>query len=174
MKDAFLYPGPPRTWPEIQVMRRIWRAAARITALHAPHFEALGIPMVEFDLLSTLGNTEGMRMKDLAMTMVTTASNVTRVCAVMEKKGLVQRQRAQSSDREVIAKLTPKGQALFEVLFPKTVNYSAQIIDTALEPGEQKQLAELLDKLVSRVRAPDAEASTARGPSRAPALPKRK
>jgi DNA-binding MarR family transcriptional regulator len=153
-------------------MRRIWRAAAQLSDLHQPHFERLDIPMVEFDLLATLGNTEGMRMKDLATTMVTTASNVTRVCAVMEKKGLVKRQRAPNSDREVIARLTDEGQRLFEDLFPKTVNFSAQLIDTALEPEEQKQLASLLEKLVSKVHAPEASANSARGKSRAATLPR--
>ena len=154
MASDFMYPGAPKHWSQIQVLRRVMRANARLRDLHQPHFEAEGLPMVEFDLLSTLGNTSGLRMKELAVSMITTPSNVTRVCAVMEEKGLVQRQRSAGSDREVIARLTPKGEALFAKLFPKTVNFSASIINTALTKSEAKQLADLLEKLLQKVTDP--------------------
>jgi DNA-binding MarR family transcriptional regulator len=155
MADEFLYEGPPRTWPEIQVLRRIWKAGAMLRNLHGPHFDRLGMPLLEFDLLSTLGNTDGFRMKDLAESMMTTPSNVTRVCTAMEKKGLVKRQRSSESDREVIAKLTPKGEALFHKTFPKTVNFSARTLDTALSRKELKELASLLEKLIESVEEPE-------------------
>lgn len=105
--------------------------------------------MVEFDLLSALGNTEGMRMKDLADVMITTAPNLTRVCDAMEAKGLVERRRSPQSDREVVARLTPEGQKLFEELFPLTVNESARILDEALSKDELVTLSGLLDKLIA-------------------------
>ncbi|MCK6573319.1 MarR family winged helix-turn-helix transcriptional regulator [Myxococcota bacterium] len=154
MPTDFRYPGPPRTWPQIQLLRRVMRANALLRDLHEPHFAAIDLPMVEFDLLSALGNTDGMRMKALSQAMTTTPSNVTRVCLVMEEKGLVQRQRAPGSDREVIARLTPAGQALFDELFPKTVNYSAGIIDTALTADEARVAAEILEKLIQAARRP--------------------
>lgn len=155
MAQDFLYEGPPKTWPELQVLRRVWLAGALFRDLHAAHFDQLGMPMVEFDMLSTLGNTEGRRMKDLAASMITTPSNVTRVCAVMEEKGLVERRRSTESDREVIAKLTPKGEALFHEAFPKTVNFSARMMDTGLSRDEQQTLAALLDKLLKQIRKPE-------------------
>ena len=66
---------------------------------------------------------------------------------LMEEKGLVQRQRSSASDREVVAKLTPKGEALFQELFPATVNYGAKLLNTGLPPDELRTLAALLDKL---------------------------
>ena len=157
MPDDFRYPGLPKNWPQIQAMRRIWHASARLRALHQPHFKAIGMPMVEFDLLSTLGNTEGLRMKNLAESMMTTPSNVTRVCTKMEKQGLVKRERSSDSDREVIARLTPEGERLFAELFPKTVNYSSRIMDTGLSAEEFETVAALLDKLLAQVRDPDPE-----------------
>jgi len=137
------------------VLRRIWRAAALLKDLHQPHFGRIGLPMLEFDMLAALGNTEGLRMKDLAETMITSAPNVTRVCAAMEAKGLVKRQRSEKSDREVVASLTPEGQKLFEQVFPSTVNYSAAILDTGLSRKELESLASLLEKLLAKTHSPD-------------------
>jgi MarR family 2-MHQ and catechol resistance regulon transcriptional repressor len=154
---AFKYRGPPKTWPQIMVLRRIWRAAAKLRELHQPHFERIGMPIGEFDLLSALGNTGGLRMRDLAEAMITTAPNVTRVCSVMEEKGLVKRQRSEVSDREVVARLTPAGEKRFEQVFPQTVNYSAAILDTGLTHKELETLASLLDKLLANVQSPDSK-----------------
>ncbi|GMV42936.1 MAG: hypothetical protein AMXMBFR64_46520 [Myxococcales bacterium] len=155
MSTDFLYPGPPKTWPHIQLLRRIMRANAVLRALHKPHFDALDIPMVEFDLLSALGNTAGLRMKELADAMITTPSNVTRVCGVMEAKGLVRRERSNQSDREVIASLTPAGEALFAELFPKTVNFGARLMETALTMEELRAAADLLGKLLAGIEPPE-------------------
>jgi DNA-binding MarR family transcriptional regulator len=112
------------------------------------HFAELDLPMIEFDLISALGNTDGLKMKDLAYAMITTPSNVTRVCAVMEEKGLITRERSKASDREVIARLTPAGQKRFRDTFAKTVNQTAAILDSALDKDEQKTLAGLLQRLL--------------------------
>jgi DNA-binding MarR family transcriptional regulator len=148
MSEKFKYAGAPKTWPQVQVLRRIWVAAMTLRAKHEPHFAELNLPMIEFDLLAALGNTDGLRMKDLAHAMITTPSNVTRVCAVMEEKGLITRERSKTSDREVIARLTPTGEKLFHDTFAKTVNHTAAVLDAALDRAELEQLAALLDKLL--------------------------
>jgi DNA-binding MarR family transcriptional regulator len=137
------------------VLRSIFRASTRLRDLHGPHFQKLDMQMAEFDLIAALGNTDGMRMKDLAQAMITTPPNVTRICAVLEERGLVKRRRSPHSDREVVASLTAEGQRLFEATFPPTVNYGAAILDTALSRSELTALAELLEKLLKNVRAPD-------------------
>lgn len=155
MVARFMYPSPPKSWPQIQVLRLTWRLAAKLRTLHQPHFNDVDMPMAEFDMLSALGNTDGLRMKDLAETMITTPSNVTRVCLAMEKKGLVQRERSVESDREVIARLTPAGEALFADVFPATVNYSARVLNTGLSERELRTLSRLLSKLLDNVHAPE-------------------
>lgn len=42
---------------------------------------------------------------------------------------LITRERAQHSDREVLARLTPDGQALFERHFPKAAAFMAALMD---------------------------------------------
>ena len=148
MSEKFRHPGPPKTWPQVQILRRVWKAGAALRGKFDTHFAELDLPMIEFDLISALGNTEGLKMKDLAAAMITTPSNVTRVCAVMEEKGLLKRERSKASDREVIASLTPAGEKLFRDTFAKTVNQTAAILDSALDKDDQQTLAALLQRLL--------------------------
>jgi len=112
------------------------------------------VQITEFDFLAALGNTRGLRMRDLAHAMITTPSNVTRVCAEMEKRGLAVRERSPDSDREVIARLTPAGQQMFEELFMPTARFTQATIDQVLTEDEQRQLATLLERLLAAWRTP--------------------
>ena len=67
-------------------------------------------------------------MSDLATKMVVSAANVTRVAQSLAAKGLVVRQRAEHSDREVLARLTPDGEALFQKHFPRAAAFMSSLI----------------------------------------------
>jgi DNA-binding MarR family transcriptional regulator len=60
---------------------------------------------------------------------------------------LVVRQRAEHSEREVIAKLTAQGDAMFQRHFPAAIAFMTSLIDSQLSRKEQEQLAELLAKV---------------------------
>jgi len=79
---------PARNRSQIRLLRAVMRANAALRDLHKELMSELGTSLTEFDFLAALGNTPGLRMRDLAHAMITTPSNVTRVCAAMEKKGL--------------------------------------------------------------------------------------
>lgn len=107
-----------------------------------------GLSMMQFDMIVELGGTEGMKMGDLSKKMITSPSSVTRIAQSLEKKGLVQRQRAEHSEREVLCQLTPKGEEFFEEHFGEVALGIADLFDSRLEEEEQRQLTALLDKLV--------------------------
>jgi DNA-binding MarR family transcriptional regulator len=109
--------------------------------------------LTQLDLLLALGNTEGMRMGDLATALITSPANVTRLCASMEERGFVQRRRSEESDRVVVARLTPEGEAAFQELFPRAARFTQSTIASVLDDEECAQLSTLLEKL-----------ATARGP----------
>jgi DNA-binding MarR family transcriptional regulator len=128
------------------------RANAALRDAHKDVLRDIGLSLSEFDFVAALGNTKGLRMKDLARAMITTPSNVTRVCASMEKKGLAVRERSSESDREVIAKLTVEGEAIFERAFPTLVEFTTETMDSALSERDQGVVADALDHLVSTLR----------------------
>jgi DNA-binding MarR family transcriptional regulator len=146
--------GPVREWPQIQALRLLLRAHAHVIEEHRRYLEnAHGLLMTEFDMIAALGNTKGLRMGDLAGAMITSPGNVTRVAQALEKRGLVERRRSPHSDREVLAKLTPAGDEFFRKHFVGVATFSSDYMDRALSKAEQKQLAELMGKLLDGGKA---------------------
>jgi DNA-binding MarR family transcriptional regulator len=128
------------------------RAHARVIEDHRRYIgDEHDLLMTEFDMIAALGNTGGLRMGDLASAMITSPGNVTRVAQALEKRRLVERNRAPHSDREVLARLTEAGEAFFRKHFLAVARFSSDYMDSALSTAEQKQLAELLSKLLDRV-----------------------
>lgn len=138
---------------QVRCLRTIMRANAGLRDVHKDFMATLGTNLTEFDFLAALGNTDGLRMKDLARAMISTPSNVTRVCAAMEKKGVAVRERSKESDREVIAKLTDTGQQRFEELFPKIVEFTTATIDELMPEADQAAVAEALERLDLALRS---------------------
>ena len=147
--------GHVRTWPQIRALRALLRAHARVVEEHRRHLVAThGLVMTEFDMIAALGNTKGLRMGELAGAMITSPGNVTRVAQALEKRGLVERRRAEHSDREVLARLTPAGDEFFRNHFLGVARFSSDYMDSALSTAEQNQLSELLRKLVENGKPP--------------------
>lgn len=142
--------GPVREWPQIRAMRGLMRSYARIAEAHRRYLGAKHeLLMTEFDMIAALGNTDGLNMSRLASAMITTPANVTRVAQALEKRGLIERKRAPHSDREVLARLTPAGDAFFRDHFLEVATFASDLMDRGLQVSEQRQLAELLDKLLA-------------------------
>ena len=143
------YAPPVRERPQIRALRTLLRAHARVIDDQRRHIEDThGLLMTEFDMIAALGNTEGLRMGELANAMITTPGNVTRVAQALEKRGFVERRRAPHSDREVLARLTPAGEEFFRKHFLSVVAFSSNYMDAVLSTAEQVQLAGLLAKLL--------------------------
>jgi DNA-binding MarR family transcriptional regulator len=144
-----------KEWPQIRAFRALLRVHARLLEEHRRYLsERHGLLLSEFDMIAGLGNTKGLRMGELASAMITSAANVTRVAQALEKRGLVERGRADHSDREVIARLTPAGEAFFREHFLAIASFSRGLMDSGLTVAEQKHLGELLGKLNDHLEAP--------------------
>jgi DNA-binding MarR family transcriptional regulator len=102
-------------------------------------------------MVATLGNTQGLRMHDLAQRMVTSPQNVTRVARALEARGLVERARSERSGREVICRLTAAGHRLFADLYPRAARFTIEVVDRSLSRREQTKLVELLERLANGV-----------------------
>ncbi len=137
---------PVRDRPQIRLMRAIMRANALVRDKQKRAIEGLGVKFSEFDLIAALGNTDGMRMSDLARHMITSPSNVTRICTALEKQGLVERTRNCDSDREVIARLTAEGQELFDRVFLAGVRIATKMMSDVMSTPDQEKLAGMLEE----------------------------
>jgi MarR family transcriptional regulator, 2-MHQ and catechol-resistance regulon repressor len=139
-----------RDTPPITLLRSIMRSAQTLSHWSLDETKRMDLPGGEFDVIATLGNTDGLRMCDLAERMLTSPPNVTRIIKSLEERGLVERFRNPQSDREVIARLTPAGVTLFEACYPKMYAFWKEKLGKLYSTDEQKQLAQLLERLYTQ------------------------
>lgn len=130
----------------LPVIRALLRCHERADRMLGTFAEARGLTSSQCDVLFTLGDTEGLPFKELSGLSHVSGGTLTPVLNRLEAKGLVQRCKHPSDCRQIIVKLTPEGQALYEATFlPMVDQMRARLI--ALSPDEQTQLTSLLDKL---------------------------
>jgi DNA-binding MarR family transcriptional regulator len=114
----------------------------------AQHIRALGLTIPQFDVIATLGNTEGMFMHELAQKTLVTKGTLTGIVDRLEKKDYVRREIPQDNRRCFRIVLTSKGKDLFERIFPENIAYLKQCFDQ-LSSAELDEIKVALDKLRS-------------------------
>lgn len=87
------------------------------------HVRQLGLTPPQFDIIATLGNTDGMSCKELGEKTLIAKGTMTGVLNRLEQKGLLTRVDSPIDGRSWITKLTPKGQTLSEEIFPAHLAY---------------------------------------------------
>ena len=101
----------------------------------------------EMEALAALGRGSSMRMGDMARAMLVSAPNATRIVRQLEDRGLARRGPSAKSDREVIVRLTAKGEDAIQACLPQLERELQGTLDAALSDGEQDQLYQLLRKI---------------------------
>jgi len=132
----------------VTLLRNLVRTNQRLRLRDTLLCESMGLQPSEFDVIATLGNTDGMRMCDLATKTLMSPPNITRVVKKLEERGLVSRMRSKTSDREVVAALTSEGTATFERTYPHMVQQLRDDFDGRLTLDEQDALIALLSRLM--------------------------
>ncbi len=132
----------------LSLLRALHRSYRDVQCADTQHLEGRwGLQHSEFDVIATLGNTAGIRMGEIAARTLSSPANVTRLVKRLEGRGLVERQRSPHSDREVIARLTAEGEALFEQSYPAQYEFLKTWFDERLDQDEQRALIGALRKL---------------------------
>jgi MarR family transcriptional regulator, 2-MHQ and catechol-resistance regulon repressor len=86
-----------------------------------------GLTHAQFDIIATLGNTDGMSYKELGERTLITKGTLTGVIERLEQKGLVERARSSGDKRSFSVRLTPGGEAMFREVFPQVVAHGKQL-----------------------------------------------
>ncbi|MEM6452650.1 MAG: MarR family transcriptional regulator [Cyanobacteria bacterium P01_D01_bin.105] len=129
--------------PTLRELVRTYQAFSRYSD---SHIRELGLTPSQFDVIATLGNTDGMDMKALASETLVTKGTLTGIVDRLEKKALVRREVPPFNRRSFIVVLTEAGNAVFKKVFPAHVAYLQQRFEQ-LEPSDLEQLQCLLEKL---------------------------
>ncbi|MEC4720226.1 MarR family transcriptional regulator [Noviherbaspirillum sp. CPCC 100848] len=90
------------------------------------HIRTLGLTSPQFDIIATLGNTDGMSFKELGQKTLITKGTLTGIVDRLEEKGLAERTCCLEDRRSIIVRLTARGQAEFERLFSPHIQFCKQ------------------------------------------------
>jgi len=103
------------------------RAYQAFESYSAAHIRTLGLTSSQFDIIATLGNTQGMSFKDLGEKTLITKGTLTGVVDRLVAKSLVRRVASPSDGRSQMVQLTRAGEVLFARVFPAHLAYLEQV-----------------------------------------------
>ena len=138
-------PAMPRPdWlPTLRALVRTYQAFDLVSERNIRNLKLTG---PQFDIIATLGNTDGMTCKELGNRTLITKGTLTGVLDRLEGKGLLKRKVSPDDRRVYVVRLTEEGQRCFEAVFPRHIAYMDPMF-RCLSADDYRQLERLLDKL---------------------------
>ncbi len=131
----------------LPVLRALAECYQSFEHYSARHIRQFGLTPPQFDIVATLGNTDGMTFRQLGERTLITKGTLTGVVDRLEKQGLVVRRENPSDGRSQRVCLTVAGQTLFERVFPAHLAYLATVFEGRLNAQELQTLGRLLHGL---------------------------
>lgn len=130
----------PTSTPIGRTLRELARCYQAFEAYSAAHIRNLGLTPPQFDIIATLGNTDGMSCKELGERTLITKGTLTGVLDRLEARKLIRRIDSPLDRRSQIVTLTAAGARLFKRVFPAHVAHLATafgaLSDTQLQHTE--------------------------------------
>jgi len=147
---------PERQTPEEM---RAWLALLE-TANHVQHAtdrrvrDAVGVSFAQLEILARIAEAgdEGMRMTDIADTLVVSRSGLTYQMRQLEKRDLVSRAPSPNDERSVIARITPAGLTCVVDAAPHYIEVVKSLFLDHVSPGDLTVLADILDGVRDELR----------------------
>ncbi len=127
----------------IRELARCYQAFQRASDAH---IRLSGLTPPQFDIVVTLGNTDGMTFKELGSRTLITKGTLTGVVDRLEARGLVARAASPTDGRSTLVKLTPEGEHLFQRVFEPHLAFLAPAFESLPECG-RKELEKRLRQL---------------------------
>src|SRR3954464_14087174 len=127
---------------------RLNRLAAQVSAALASDYrERYGLDIPEWRMLATLGfRRDPCSAQYIAQCTRTHKSTISRAVTTLMREQIVERVENENDRREFRLRLTRKGRALYEELFPRLLQREQEIL-ACLSPQEGRDFAALLGKL---------------------------
>jgi MarR family 2-MHQ and catechol resistance regulon transcriptional repressor len=137
----------PSKDPFLKVLRPLVETYCAVCDKGSSHIRSLGVTPSQFDVIATLGDTEGMTCKELSEKTLVTKGTLTGVLDRLEKKSLIERVPSRQDRRSIFIRLTPKGDAYFLKIFPAHMHYMKPYFGRALTAADAGKLHALLLRL---------------------------
>ncbi|MEE8240814.1 MAG: MarR family transcriptional regulator [Nitrospirales bacterium] len=125
--------------PYLKVLRPMVEAYLAFARADNRHIRSMRLTPSQFDVLATLGDTEGMTCSELSEATLVTKGTLTGVLDRMEAKGLIRRGISSDDRRCIKIQLTSKGDALFRKTFAAHIAFLRPFFKRALTQKEADQ-----------------------------------
>ena len=103
----------------LPLLRELADTYQTFQAYSAAHIRTLELTPAQFDIVATLGNTQGLSPSELSQKTLITKGTLTGVIDRLCDKGLVTRIDAAGDGRGYLIQLTKRGEKLFAKIFPE-------------------------------------------------------
>jgi MarR family 2-MHQ and catechol resistance regulon transcriptional repressor len=130
----------------LPVLRELVRCYQAFERFSASNIRSFGLTPPQFDIIVTLGNTQGLSFKELGERSLITKGTLTGVIDRLVEKRLVQCALCRTDARSKIVRLTASGERMFEKIFVPHLEHCRPAF-AALTPAARSQLAARLAEL---------------------------
>jgi DNA-binding MarR family transcriptional regulator len=137
----------PKDDPYLKLIRPLVEAYLAFELTASRHIKSLRLTPSQFDVIATLGDTEGMTCSELSAHTLVTKGTLTGVLDRLVSKGLIRRDAMKGDRRCTKISLTVKGDALFRKTFAAHLAFLRPFFERALSPEEVNQARALLLRL---------------------------
>lgn len=149
MSASLIPPDSPSASPQtsaLATIRELVRAYQAFSSYSETFVRQHDLTPAQFDVIATLGNTEGLSMGEIGAQTLITKGTLTGVVDRLEHKGLVSRVVPPENRRSIMVQLTAEGQQVFAQVFPAHIADLHQHLE-CLEASELELLRVLLGRL---------------------------
>ncbi|WP_447978043.1 MarR family winged helix-turn-helix transcriptional regulator [Candidatus Nitrospira bockiana] len=122
--------------PYLKVLRPLVEAYLAFARADNRHIRAMHLTPSQFDVIATLGDTDGMTCSELSEATLVTKGTLTGVLDRLEGKGLIQRDAVAEDRRRTKIRLTERGRAVFEKTFSAHAAFLRPFFERALTQKE--------------------------------------
>lgn len=133
--------------PYLKLLRPLVEAYLAFCRMDSRHIKSLKLTPSQFDVIVTLGDTEGMTCAELSDATLVTKGTLTGVLDRLASKGLIRREAVAGDRRCTRIKLTEKGDVLFRKVFTAHIAHIRPFFERALSQKEVEQMRTLLIRL---------------------------
>jgi len=136
--------------PYLKVLRPLVEAYLAFWREDSRHIRSMHLTPSQFDVIATLGDTDGMTCSELSTVTLVTKGTLTGVLDRLETKGIIRRDDVKGDRRCTKIRLTDKGKALFRKTFTAHAAFLRPYFEGALTKKDADQIKTLLLRIRDR------------------------
>ena len=133
--------------PYLKMLRPLVEAYLAFWRVDSRHIRSMRLTPSQFDVIATLGDTDGMTCSELSSKTLVTKGTLTGVLDRLAAKGLIRRDEVKGDRRYTHIRLTDKGNALFQETFAAHIAFIRPFFERAMNQKDAETMRTLLLRL---------------------------